>query len=152
MLGSFFTFRKRGEGITRQRGAAAMELALMVPIFALIVFGILEFGDIWYIHHCLTNASREGARYGIRYVEGPPRQCHTAAEIINIIKGPNGYLSKFSRFGDCSEVNVSVTLPQCSAGEDLTVEVSYPKEWWFLGPLIGMPNVTVTALTTMKLE
>ncbi len=144
-----FTFRNNGE-----RGAAAMELALLVPIFVLIVLGVLEFGDIWYIHHSLTNASREGARFGIRYVEGSPRQCHTVAEITDIIKGNGGYLREFSRFGDCSDVNVSVNgpTPGCTAGADLTVIVSFSKDWWFLGPLIGLPEVTVTATTTMKLE
>jgi hypothetical protein len=136
-----------------EQGAAAMEMALLIPIFVLIVLGVLEFGDAWYIHHGLTNASREGARFGIRHPGTFPRNpCPTQAAIANMIKGPNGYLRKFSRFGDCSNVDVDVPAPPCTAGADLTVTVSYPKEWWFLGPLIGLGDVTITATTTMKLE
>ena len=41
-----------------------------------------------------------------------------------------------------------------TAGSDLTVTVSAPKEWFMLGALVpGLgPNITLTAATTMKLE
>lgn len=47
-----------------QRGAAALEFALIVPILVALVFGIADFG--WAINRdtLVNNAAREGAREG----------------------------------------------------------------------------------------
>lgn len=44
------------------RGAAAVEFALVLPILLLLVFGIVEFGRIYNIQTTITAAAREGAR------------------------------------------------------------------------------------------
>ena len=49
----------------RQRGAAVVEFALVVPLLLLLFFGIIEFSLLVYNKHIITNASREAARYGI---------------------------------------------------------------------------------------
>ena len=51
----------------KDSGVAAVELALLIPAFVLLIAGILEFGHAWYIKQAITSASREGARYGIVY-------------------------------------------------------------------------------------
>ena len=47
-----------------ERGAEAVEFALVVPVFLLLVFGVVDFG--YMINHdtMVNNASREGAREG----------------------------------------------------------------------------------------
>lgn len=55
--------RQRSAGA--QRGMAVVELALVLPIFLLVVFMIAEFGIIFYNKAVITNASREAARVGI---------------------------------------------------------------------------------------
>lgn len=44
------------------RGAAAVEFALVVPLLLTLVFGIVEFGRIYNIQTSITAAAREGAR------------------------------------------------------------------------------------------
>ena len=44
------------------RGQAMVEFALVIPIFLLIIFGILDLGRAVYAYSTLNNASREGAR------------------------------------------------------------------------------------------
>lgn len=46
----------------RERGAAVVEFALVVPILLLLVMGIAEFGRVYYIQTTLSQAAREGAR------------------------------------------------------------------------------------------
>jgi hypothetical protein len=46
------------------RGAEAVEFALVVPIFLLLVFGIVDFGYMINRDTMVNNASREGARAG----------------------------------------------------------------------------------------
>ena len=44
------------------RGAAAVEFALLLPILLLIVFGIVDFGRAYNAQVTLTQAAREGVR------------------------------------------------------------------------------------------
>jgi len=46
----------------RERGAAAVELALVLPLLALLLFGIIDFGRMLNAQVTLTEAAREGAR------------------------------------------------------------------------------------------
>jgi Flp pilus assembly protein TadG len=46
-----------------QRGAIAVEMAIILPLLALLLLGTLEFGSIARDHQLLQNAAREGARF-----------------------------------------------------------------------------------------
>lgn len=48
-----------------RRGATLVEFALILPLLIILIFGIIEFGLIMYDQQVITNAAREGARYGI---------------------------------------------------------------------------------------
>lgn len=48
-------------GFTRQ-GAAIVELAIVMPVLLLMVFGIIEFGQVAFVRHGLINAATQGAR------------------------------------------------------------------------------------------
>jgi hypothetical protein len=60
-----------------QRGVAAVEFALLLPVLIMVLFGIIEFGIALSRQQVLDTASREGARLGIR--QAVPRP--TAADI-----------------------------------------------------------------------
>jgi Flp pilus assembly protein TadG len=47
----------------RQSGVAAAELALVLPLFGILLLGILEIGGMARDHQVLQNAAREGARF-----------------------------------------------------------------------------------------
>ncbi len=47
------------------RGQSLVEMALVLPILILIVLGLLEFGRAFFIYTVVSNAAREGARFGI---------------------------------------------------------------------------------------
>jgi Flp pilus assembly protein TadG len=52
-------------GLTRTRrddGAAAVEMALVLPLLLFVVFGIIDFGRMLNAQITLTEAAREGAR------------------------------------------------------------------------------------------
>ena len=53
--------RRRAEG---DRGAVVTEFALLAPLLALIVAGVLEFGLAWRDSMTVSNALRSGARVG----------------------------------------------------------------------------------------
>ena len=47
---------------SRDQGVAAVEFALILPVLALILFGVLEFGRVWSQYQVFQGAAREGAR------------------------------------------------------------------------------------------
>ena len=46
------------------RGQALTEFALVLPIFALLVFGLIDVGRAVYVNNAASQAAREGARWG----------------------------------------------------------------------------------------
>jgi hypothetical protein len=51
---------------TAQDGAAAAEMALVLPILLALLFGSLELGNYFYNEHILLKSVRDGARYAAR--------------------------------------------------------------------------------------
>ena len=47
---------------SRDQGVAAVEFALILPVLALLLFGVLEFGRVWSQYQVFQGAAREGAR------------------------------------------------------------------------------------------
>lgn len=47
-----------------ERGQSLVELAFVLPLLAIILLGAIDFGRVFYSFITITNASREGARYG----------------------------------------------------------------------------------------
>ncbi|MGK2851948.1 MAG: TadE/TadG family type IV pilus assembly protein [Candidatus Limnocylindrales bacterium] len=46
----------------RARGQSLVEFALVLPIFLLLLFGVIDAGRLVYLHTVLSQAAREGAR------------------------------------------------------------------------------------------
>jgi Flp pilus assembly protein TadG len=42
-----------------------VEMALILPILLLVILGLIEFGRAFFYYTMVSNAAREGARYGI---------------------------------------------------------------------------------------
>jgi Flp pilus assembly protein TadG len=47
----------------KQKGSVAVELAIVLPLFAILLLGVLEVGSIVHDYQVLQNAAREGARF-----------------------------------------------------------------------------------------
>jgi Flp pilus assembly protein TadG len=154
-----------------QQGSYAVEFAIILPVFLLLVFGIVDFGHAWYMRHVMVNASREGARYGSRYQTDAlgNRVCpkNLSPSVTNYV------LNTSADNGGTSGWGLKSLLPACSnpvvtpggpaatesnptvlAGEDLTVTITATKTWLVLGKLVpGFSSTkTITATTDMKCE
>jgi Flp pilus assembly protein TadG len=47
-----------------QKGVALVELTLVLPLFALLLFGLLDIGRLVYVNNAISEGAREGARWG----------------------------------------------------------------------------------------
>lgn len=54
----------------QQKGVAAVEFAILLPLLLLIVFGITEFGRALYAYNTLVKATRDAARYAMMQQPG----------------------------------------------------------------------------------
>ena len=61
--------QKRARNRGRSRGQALVEFSLVIPVFLMILFGILDFGFALYSRLTLINATREGAHVAVTQVD-----------------------------------------------------------------------------------
>lgn len=132
-----------------QRGGAAVEFGLVLPIFLLIIFSIVEFSLALYDKAIITNASREAARAGI--VLKTPKL--TTTQISNIAL--NYCQSNLITFGSASVPSVVVTnVSGTSFGQPLSVTVTFVYSGLSLGKLVSVLTgpLTLSATTVMNNE
>jgi hypothetical protein len=55
----------------RERGQGLAEFAIVIPVFLLIVFGMIDIGRVIWATDDITNAAREGARYASVHGNSP---------------------------------------------------------------------------------
>jgi Flp pilus assembly protein TadG len=68
--------------ISREDGVAAVEFAIILPVLALILFGVLEFGRVWSQYQLYQGAAREGARCAAVKAD-EDQDCNIQASIDN---------------------------------------------------------------------
>ena len=124
----------------RTKGAVAVEFAVIGTVFLLLVAGAIDFGHAWYMNQVITNASREGARYGITYTTNssgvriaPSALNPTIQNYILTRYLPNAVLP--------SDANPIVTLGGAGLttgikGSGLEVTVTATKTWFMLSGFI----------------
>lgn len=130
----------------KQRGAVAVEFAIVLPLLLLLFAGITEFGLAYYNKQVLTNASREGARAGIVN--------NTSNEQIR--EAAFNYASeRLITFGDNTFSTNNVTPEQ--NGDYLKVSVNFEYTYLilqgfnFFGANFGQ-TLNIGASTVMKME
>src|ERR1700680_1681615 len=86
---------RAGGGCSGERGAAALEAAIVLPLLGLLVFGMIDFASVFNDFQALRQGTREGARQGsVSTTPGPPgggswnsTNCQTAG----IVTSGDGY-------------------------------------------------------------
>ena len=124
-----------------QKGAAALEFAIILPFLVLLIFGTIELGMMIYNKQVITNASREGARAGITGI--------TNGEVKQIVWDYcNEKLINLNGSNDLSIGNIVVTP---DGTHDLSVAVSFDYNLLF-SQIIGFTDITLSARTIMRME
>ena len=134
--------RRRRRPRRNRKGAAAVEFALVAPLFFFLVFGMIEYGRMIMVQQVITNASREGARQAV--LDGA-----TVDEVQAVV---DEYLENGSITG--ATVAVSPDPPSSAAfGDPVTVSVSIPFDdvSWLPSPMY-LGETTMNADTTMRRE
>jgi Flp pilus assembly protein TadG len=144
-LGVSFTLEKLYRLCRRNRGgAAAVEFALVAPVFFGFTLGMLEIGRGVMVQQILTSASREGCRQAV--LDGA-----TTSAVTTYI---TSYLSSASVPSAGASVNISPSLPTAAGySGTVTVTVSIPFNQVNWGPTpIFLGGKTLTSTTVMQRE
>ena len=156
--------------IKNQKGAAAVEFAIIAPLLFVLLFGILEGGLALYNKAVITNACREGARNGI-VLRSPPRN-QAALDLLVLNTVTNYTASRLISFdGNTAPENTGgVALNPAvvmsdentngfpDAGESLTVTVQYTYSFLAFPNLLELikgsysQTLLINSVTIMRFE
>lgn len=95
-----------------ERGAVAVEFALLAPVLVMLLLGIMEFGRAYNVQSTLTNAAREG----VRNMAINNSQTDARAATRNAATNLNPILA---------DVNITFSATNCTVGSQMTVTVNY---------------------------
>lgn len=142
--------RLDGGGTRADRGAAAVEFALVLGLLVVILMGIAQFGITFSQWLAIEHAAREGARWGSL---GNDAGTVTDAESIR----GKAYAAAPGLEPRLSDARISVTpaAPKNHQGDPVTVTVTYPTPVLpLMGTLFGSPGPTymLTATAVQLIE
>ena len=134
-------------GLKNQRGSVAVEFGLLLPVLAVMLFGIVDFGRMLWFKEVLVNATRDGARYGTLFDQKhyqPEIQTFVTTALVN---------------GGVAPTNLTVTAPAAVAGAvtGTAITVTSTMDWNYLVidkilPAAFVPATQLTASVTMMKE
>lgn len=138
-----------------RKGQSLVEFVLILPLLLIFLFGVIEFGLVFYNKAVITNASREGARAAIvsvssRTLASVRNQAETVA--LNYLRNN---LVTFSNSTPAVIANPNPgAIAPFTINDELTVTVTYDYGWLALpGFLPGVPNpIAMQSRTVMRFE
>lgn len=98
--------------MTSERGAVAVEFALLAPVLIMIFLGIMEFGRTYNVQVTLTNAAREGVRN--MAINNSQTAARTAA------KNAASHLTP-----PLADSGIAFSSTNCTPGSQMTVTITY---------------------------
>jgi Flp pilus assembly protein TadG len=128
----------------QRRGAAAVEFAVVAPVFFLLVFGMIEYGRMVMVQQIIVNAAREGCRSAV--LDGSTTSGVKSTTITAMASGNITITT--------SNVTVSPDPPSnAEFGDPVTVTVTVPfnQVSWLPSPMY-LGGKSMTASTTMRRE
>jgi Flp pilus assembly protein TadG len=126
----------------REQGQTMAEFALVLPVLAILLFGIIQFGIAFNNYLAVTDAVRAGARQAAvaRYLPPGERDAAVKAKVYASADGL-----------DSSKLTVTVSASDAWApGSDVTVTASYPYSINLLGKVVK--DGFLTSETTERVE
>lgn len=141
---------RRIGGWRRREGQSLVEFAVVLPVFLLILAGIIDFGLGLYSQMTVINAAREGARLGVvqpgnlTAIEARVEAMATGLDPSNLsVPAPTCLRDSGSGFVPC-------VAPKWQPGDAVVVEVDY--DYHMLWPLAFGNSIHLTSSVQMRIE
>jgi Flp pilus assembly protein TadG len=124
---------KPRKAVRRERGASAVEFAIIMPLLFLVIAGIVDFGRAFFTEIQLANSAREGARAAV-VLPNPPNTGVAASITARATAAAPGVVDP-----------AGVTLVATCTGNpnaQATVDVSAPFQWTIMRPALALVGAT----------
>jgi Flp pilus assembly protein TadG len=133
------------------KGSSVVEFALTLPVFIILVVGIIEFGWCFFVQHTMQYATREGMRLAIvgRTLTGMTPEAsiiYTIRQEASLAVNPNSVLISIYPVGNNFSDPANWQNTQNAGGSGQYMRVRSRVIHSFFTPLIGafFPNGTMT--------
>jgi Flp pilus assembly protein TadG len=144
---------RRGSDRARcDKGVALVEFALLLPVLALLLFGMLDFGKAFNYWIDETHLANEGARWAV--VNKNPSTSGTLQEYIRS-QATTPELRDGGTSAVAAPLSVCITFPNGSAnvGDPVKVTVETTYSWMgLIADRISVAQSTISGQATMRLE
>jgi Flp pilus assembly protein TadG len=145
-------FRSRFQRRSRRgdEGQALAEMAIVLPILMLLVFGIIEMSNAWRTFQVVTNSAREGARTAIL----PGTDVNAIEDRVRrTLEGGGLIFDQANITIECIGANGNPVGTVCSASDqEARIGIGYPFTFQVLGVLADLVPITITSTTAMRNE
>jgi len=135
---------KRGD---RERGSNLVEMALVLFVLVFFLIGVGDIGRAFHSWITVTNAAREGARYGSRVPQVIGVDDRIKAAVVQEAANSGVTLDEASGL---ARITIAPSLALRSEGNPLTVTVQYTYTT-ILGGLVGLERLSLRSETHMAL-
>lgn len=132
----------RSRRAAARRGVAAVEFAMVAPLFLILLLGVIEYGRMLVVQQVVNEAAREGVRAAV---------C-TGAQTSDVLSAANERLAASSVSG--ATVSMNPNPPSSAINGDpvsVTVEVPFSAVSW-LHSSAALDATTLSATCTMRSE
>ena len=150
---------KRPNSAVVHDGQGLVEFALILPMFLLLVLGIVEFGRLMITFSSVSTASRDAVRYAVSVGEGPTGIPHyqdclgirAAAEKVALFVDPSIVITH-----DSDGPGGTAPIEYCQVGKNVDpIEVSLGTQisvtvtdvYNPLVPIVGLPPIPIASET-----
>ncbi|KAA5540019.1 pilus assembly protein [Roseiconus nitratireducens] len=134
--------RKHRKRQRQRRGAAVVEFALIVPVMLTFTFGMIELSRMSMVKESLTQATREGARVGVR----------PTADSADVVARVNEELDIMGLSGATLTITPQV-LEQAEPGDYIHVKLTIPiSETSWIPDVFSFEVLDIEAETVMRRE
>ncbi len=128
--------------LAEQRGAAALEFAIVGPMFVVMLLGLCGYGGYFWMSHAVQQVTNDAARAAMAGLDNTERTA-LATAALNAEIGDYVWLER-------SKATLTVT----NASDRVTVAISYnaaDTPFWSMKGLVPMPSSTISRSATVRL-
>ena len=126
-----------------EAGTALLELGLLLPVFLLLLFGVMDFSRAFYAVITVANAARAGAGYGAQSAAKSSDFAGMTQAALDDAQDVKGMTVTPERFCECPDGSVTACgTGTCVAGVKprIYVRVTTQKTFDALAPYPGIPS------------
>lgn len=136
----------------------AVEMAFVLSLCVLMLFGILEYGRYLFFMHVATNATAAGARYAVVHTGDGTTSAQVQTQVTDVMAGTQSMVTSYTVAVFAAQAGVTPPVaiggsnwndPQFGGGICVRITGTYP---FVVGSLLGISSLPINVSAVMTSE